>query len=110
MLSLSHVQLFVTPWTVAFQALQSMDFSRQEYWSGFYFLLQGTFLSQALNSGPLQCKQILFHLGFNAPSQNEAVHNPFNAMVESWLGLSGVSFDLRVEYTFHFYFYFETIT
>ena len=31
---LSHVQLFVTPWTVAHQALQSMEFSRQEYWSG----------------------------------------------------------------------------
>ena len=31
--SLSHVQLFVTPWTVAYQASQSMEFSRQEYWS-----------------------------------------------------------------------------
>ena len=32
--SLSRVQLFVTPWTVAYQALLSMGFSRQEYWSG----------------------------------------------------------------------------
>ena len=31
---LSHVQLFVTPWTVAYQAPPSMGFSRQEYWSG----------------------------------------------------------------------------
>ena len=30
----SHVQLFVTPWTVASQAPLSMQFSRQEYWSG----------------------------------------------------------------------------
>ena len=30
----SHVQLFVTLWTVAHQAPLSMDFSRQEYWSG----------------------------------------------------------------------------
>ena len=30
---LSHVQLFVTPWTVAYQAPLSMEFSRQEYWS-----------------------------------------------------------------------------
>ena len=29
-----HVQLFVTPWTVARQAPVSMGFSRQEYWSG----------------------------------------------------------------------------
>ena len=28
------VQLFVTLWTVAHQALLSMGFSRQEYWSG----------------------------------------------------------------------------
>ena len=30
----SRVQLFVTPWTVAYQAPPSMGFSRQEYWSG----------------------------------------------------------------------------
>ena len=29
----SHVQLFVTPWTVAHQAPLSVEFSRQEYWS-----------------------------------------------------------------------------
>ena len=31
---LSHVQLFTTPWTAAYQAPPSMGFSRQEYWSG----------------------------------------------------------------------------
>ena len=30
----SRVRLFATPWTVAYQAPQSMEFSRQEYWSG----------------------------------------------------------------------------
>ena len=35
--SLSHVRLFVTPWIVARQALLSMGFSRQEYWSGLPF-------------------------------------------------------------------------
>ena len=34
---LSHVRLFVTPWTVAYQASPSMGFSRQEYWSGLPF-------------------------------------------------------------------------
>ena len=29
----SHVQLFVTPWTVAHQAPLSVELSRQEYWS-----------------------------------------------------------------------------
>ena len=37
--SVSHscVRLFVTPWTVALQAPESMEFSRQEYWSGLPF-------------------------------------------------------------------------
>ena len=34
---LSHVRLFVTPWTVACQAPLSMGFSRQECWSGLPF-------------------------------------------------------------------------
>ena len=35
--SLSHVRLFVTPWTIAHQAPPSMGSSRQEYWSGLPF-------------------------------------------------------------------------
>ena len=35
--SLSHVQLFTTPWTVAHQAPLSIEFFRQEYWSGLPF-------------------------------------------------------------------------
>ena len=34
---LSRVQLFATPWTVAYQAPLSMGFSRQQYWSGLPF-------------------------------------------------------------------------
>jgi len=44
----SHVQLFVTPCTIAYQAPLSMWFSRQEYWVGFQALLQGNFLTQGL--------------------------------------------------------------
>ena len=33
----SHVRLSVTPWSVACQAPVSMEFSRQEYWSGLPF-------------------------------------------------------------------------
>ena len=35
--SLSRVRLFVTPWTVAYQAPPSMGFSRQKCWSGLPF-------------------------------------------------------------------------
>ena len=34
---LSCVWLFATPWTVALQAPLSVEFSRQEHWSGFPF-------------------------------------------------------------------------
>ena len=57
----SHVQLFVIPWTVAFQAPQSMRFPRQEYWSGLPFPSPGdlpdpgikpvSFISSALTGG-----------------------------------------------------------
>ena len=38
---LSRVWLFATPWTVAYHAPQSMEFSRQEYWSGLPFSSPG---------------------------------------------------------------------
>ena len=38
---LSRVRLFVTPWTIDPQAPLSMNFSRQEYWSGLPFSSPG---------------------------------------------------------------------
>ena len=38
---LSCVQLFVTPWTVAFQTPLFMEISRQEYWSGLPYPFPG---------------------------------------------------------------------
>ena len=35
--ALSHVWVFVTPWTIAHQAHVCMEFFRQEYWSGLPF-------------------------------------------------------------------------
>ena len=35
--SLSRVRLFATPWTVAYEAPPSMEFSKQECWSGLPF-------------------------------------------------------------------------
>ena len=35
--SFGHVQLFSTPWTVAYHTHPFMGFSRQEYWSGLPF-------------------------------------------------------------------------
>ena len=49
--SLSHVQLLVTPWTVAYQAPPSMEFSRQEYWSGLPFLSPGDLPNPGIEPG-----------------------------------------------------------
>ena len=38
---LNHVLTFATPWTIAHQAPLSMEFSRQEYWSGLLFSIPG---------------------------------------------------------------------
>ena len=47
--SLSHVQLFAPPWTVASQDPLSMGFPRNESWSGCHFFLKGIFLTQGSN-------------------------------------------------------------
>ena len=39
--SLSRVRLFAIPWTVVFKAPLSMEFPRQEYWSGLPFSSPG---------------------------------------------------------------------
>ena len=60
--SVSRVQLFVTPRTVPCQTSLSIGLSKEEYWSGLHFLLQGIFLTQGSNQGLLNCKQILYCL------------------------------------------------
>ena len=47
-LTLSHVKLFATPWTVAHQAPLSMGFSRQEYWTGLPCPLPGDLPKQGI--------------------------------------------------------------
>ena len=56
--SLSYVWLFATPCTVAHQVPLSMEFSRQEYWSGWTFPSSGDLSDPVI----LHCRQILYHL------------------------------------------------
>ena len=49
--SLSRARLFVTPWIVAYQAPQSMGFSRQEYWSGLPFPSPGDLPDPGIKPG-----------------------------------------------------------
>ena len=50
---LSHVWLFVTPWTIAHLAPLSMEFSRQEYWSGLPFPVPGDLLDPGIEPASL---------------------------------------------------------
>ena len=60
---LSHVLLFVTPWTVACQAPPSMGFYRQEYWSELPFPSPGDLPNPGSNLGLLHCRHTLSHQG-----------------------------------------------
>ena len=62
MKSLSCVRLFATPWTVAYQALLFMGFSRQSFWSRLPFPSQQIFPTQGSNPCLLHCRQMLYHL------------------------------------------------
>ena len=48
---LSPVRLFATPWTVDYQASLSMEFSRQEYWSGLPFPSPGDLPNPGIEPG-----------------------------------------------------------
>ena len=54
--SLSHVQLFATPWTVVYQSSQSMGFSRQEYWTGLPFPSPGDLPNPGIEPGSPTCQ------------------------------------------------------
>ena len=54
--SLSRVRLLATPWTAAHQAPPSMEFSRQEYWSG--MPLPSPLLNTVTSFLTLTCRQI----------------------------------------------------
>ena len=60
----AHVQLFVTPWTVACQAQLSMEFSRQEYWSWLPFPSPGDLPNPGIKLGSpaLQADALLSQL------------------------------------------------
>ena len=64
--SLSHVRLFATAWTVAYQAPLSMGFPRDflDKSTGVvcHFLLQGILPTQGSNPGLLHCRQMLYNL------------------------------------------------
>ena len=60
--SLSHVQLFVTLGTVAYQ--DPLDSPGKSTGAGCHFLVQGIFPTQGLNLGLPLCRQTLYPLSY----------------------------------------------
>ena len=60
--SFSRVQLFSTPWTVAYQAVHPWNFPGKNTGVGCHFLLQEIFPTQGLNPGLPHCRQTLYCL------------------------------------------------
>ena len=56
LVSRSVLSTLATPWTVAHQALLSMGFSRQEYWSGLPFPSPRDLPTQGSSQSLLHCK------------------------------------------------------
>ena len=76
--SLSRVQLFATPWTVAYQASPSMGFSRQGYWSGLLFPSPGDLPDPGIEPGSptLQADALLSEPPGKLNRSDSRVKNP----------------------------------
>ena len=61
------VTLFVTPWTVAYQAPLSMEFSRQEHWSGWPVPSQGDLSDPGIEPVSLVCPTMAGEFFTTAP-------------------------------------------
>ena len=76
----SHVQLFVTPWTVTHQVPLSVGVSPGKNTGvGCHALLQGIFLNRGSNPGLPHCRWILYWLSYQgSPRILERVAYPFS--------------------------------
>ena len=79
---LSRVQLFATPWTIAYQAPPSMGFSRQEYWSGLPFPSP---MHESESEVAQSCPTPSDPMDCNLPGSS--VHGIFQARVLEWVAI-----------------------
>ena len=118
------VWLLATPWTVAYQALPSMGFSRQEYWSGLPFPSPGdlpnpgiepgspTLQTDALPSEPpgkqIETYQIIFFSSFSNLGEAKQLITAYtiSMQLQFW-------FHIRTQFTvtskFNFFIYFTSL-
>ena len=77
LMSLSRIQLFATPWTGAYQAPPSMEFSRQENCSGLPFPSPGDFPDPGIELRSPHCRQTLYHLSHLGSCQGSPLFSIF---------------------------------
>ena len=75
--SLSCVQLFVIPWTVAHQAPLFMGVSRPDYWSVLPFFSLGDLPDPGIEPGLLHCRQMLYPLSHQGSPQETFFQETF---------------------------------
>ena len=90
--SLSHIWLFVTPSTVAYQASLSMGFSRQEYWSGLPFPSPGDPDPGIKPGSPtLEADSVSYSYSHEPPEcspPGSSVHGLLQARILEWVAIS----------------------
>ena len=86
--SLGCVLLFWTPWTVAYQAPPSVEFSRQEYWSGVSFPSPGDLPNPGIEPGSpaLQADALPPELPMAAPFIEKITLSPLYSSVTYVIG------------------------
>ena len=72
------------PWTIAYQAPPSMEFSRLSTGVGCHFLLQRIFLTLGSNLGLLNCRQMLYHLSQQGSPSETIVTQNYVTQTVSW--------------------------
>ena len=84
--SLSHVQLFVTPWTGACQAPISLKIFKQEYWTGLPFPTPGDLPDQGIEPASLASPALSHGFFITAPPvAGTKITYPFYSFNPSWV-------------------------
>ena len=101
--SLSPIRLFMTRYTLAYQAPPSMEFARQEYWSGLPFPSPGDLPDPGIELGLPHCRQTLYHLSHLGSLKFTLKMKKVGKNTRSfWYDLNQIPCDYTVEVTNRF--------